>query len=90
MSRAPAVESRQKLSPPELARRWGVSAEKVRTWVRTGELKAVNGATRPGERPRFLIDIVDLAEFEARRLVVATPAAPRRRRRRDIGVTKYF
>ena len=81
--------SRTKLSPPQIARRWGVSPQKILAWIGSGELRAINAATRLGGRPRFLIDVADLAVFEQRRAVVATPAAVRRRRR-DIGITKFF
>ena len=81
--------SRTKLSPPQIARRWGVSPQKMLAWIGSGELRAINAATRLGGRPRFLIDVADLAAFEERRAVVATPAAVRRRRR-DIGITKFF
>ena len=81
--------SRTKMRPSEVARRWGVSTEKILVWIRSGELRAIDAATRRGGRPRYLIDITDLAAFEANRTVVAVPAT-RRRRRRDIGVTKYF
>jgi excisionase family DNA binding protein len=36
---------KKKLTPPEIARLWGVSADKVLTWIRSGELKAMNAAT---------------------------------------------
>ena len=90
MSRTPAAPDRTKLSPPEVARRWGVSAEKVIAWIRSGELRAIDAATHRGGRPRYLVDLVDLAEFEAKRAVVATPATHRRRRRKDPAVIQYF
>jgi excisionase family DNA binding protein len=65
---------RSKLTPPEVARLWGVSPDKVLAWIAGGELRAVNAATRPGGRPRWLIDRADLAAFEAAR--AARPAAP--------------
>jgi excisionase family DNA binding protein len=74
-------KSRIKLTPPEVAQRWGISPEKVITWIRSGELRALNAATRPGGRPRYLIDEADLAEFESRRSV--QPVNPKRHRKRN-------
>jgi excisionase family DNA binding protein len=58
---------RTKLTPPELARRWGVSSDKVRAWIESGELRAINLATRPSGRPRYRIDLADVLAFEQRR-----------------------
>jgi len=83
--------SRTKLSPPQIARRWGVSPQKILAWIRSGELRAIDAATHRGGRPRYLVDIADLAAFEQRRAVVVPPATRRcRRRRRDAGITVYF
>lgn len=59
--------SQTKLTPPELARRWKVSADKVLHWIRSGQLRAINAATDPGGKPRYLIDIADIAAFEEKR-----------------------
>lgn len=63
--------TKRKLTPPEIARRFGVDSAKVHAWIRSGELKAIDGATRKGERPRFLVDVDDLRAFEQSRTVVA-------------------
>lgn len=59
---------RRKLTPPEVAEMWGVSNDKILAFIRSGELRAINAAT-PGrsQRPRYLIDLDDLADFERRR-----------------------
>lgn len=64
---------RRKLTVPQLARIWGVSPNKVTCFVRNGELRAVNLATKRHGRPRFAIDVQDVAEFEKSRQV--QPAA---------------
>ncbi|MCE9556755.1 MAG: helix-turn-helix domain-containing protein [Planctomycetes bacterium] len=79
---------RQKISPAEVARRWGIKPTKVLTWIRAGELRAIDAATVRGGRPRFLIDLEDLAAFEAAR-AVTPPAAPTTRRRR-LATKEYF
>jgi excisionase family DNA binding protein len=79
---------RKKLTPPTIARLWGISADKVLAWVRSGELRAANVATRPGGRPRYLIDEKDLEEFEAGRAVVARTTT--KRRKHASSVIEYF
>lgn len=62
-----AVIKRTKLTPPQVARQWGISPEKVVGWIRSGELRAIDASKLRGHRPRYLIDVADLAEFEKRR-----------------------
>lgn len=82
--------SRCKLTPPEVARRWGIAADKVIGWIRSGELQAIDASARRGGRPRYLIDVGDLKVFEqARRVQPPAHVAPRRRRR-DENVIKFF
>jgi excisionase family DNA binding protein len=81
-------ETRTKLSPPELAGRWGISVDKVLAWIRRGELRAINIALSATGRPRWRIDLQDVREFEHRR--AATPPAPARQRRRAQEVVEYF
>jgi excisionase family DNA binding protein len=77
-----------KLTPPQLATRWGVSPDKVLEWIHTGELRATNLATRRVGRPRWRIDWADVVAFEEAR--VAIPATPRRRRRQPNDTIFYF
>jgi hypothetical protein len=81
--------SRQKISPPELAARWGIDPAKVIAWIRAGELRAIDASTHPGGRPRYLIDVADILIFEQRRSATPAPAAPRRRRKPE-GVIEFF
>ncbi len=76
-----ATIEKQKFTPPEIARLWGVSVEKVVAYIRSGELRAINAAT-PGrnQRPRYLIDVIDLEDFERRRTVGPAPKLPPRRK----------
>lgn len=87
---SPAHTSRCKLRPPEVARRYGVSLDKVHAWIKSGELRAFNAAVSRSTRPRFLIDEADLLAFEQSRAVV--PPAPRLARRRKAipRVGKFF
>jgi hypothetical protein len=84
-----AASKRTKLSPPQLAAQWGVDVHKIIGWIRSGELRAINVATTRTGRPRYLIDQVDIALFEAARVV--QPPTPRIRRRRiDPDVIQFF
>ena len=84
-----APSHKTKLSPPQLAAQWGIDVAKVLTWIKAGELRAINAATTRTGRPRYLIDQADIATFEAGRAV--QPPAPRIRRRRvDPNVIQFF
>ena len=83
--------SQPKLTPVQIAKRYGVSADKVRGWIYSGELRAINVATRPGGRPRYAIDEADLLEFESRRQVQPQENPPRSRRTKAPGnVIEFF
>jgi Helix-turn-helix domain len=78
-------------SPPAVAKKFGIDPEKVATWIRNGELRAINVATRIGGRPRWRILPEDLEAFLLSRQSPAAPTrrAPRRRRN-PAEVTEYF
>ena len=84
-----ATSKRTKLTPPQLAAAWGIDVAKVLHWIKAGELRAINVATDRNGRPRYAIDVADIAVFEASRAV--QPPAPRiRRRRADPNVIAFF
>ena len=75
------------MTPPQVGRRCQVSADKVRGWIASGELRAVDLAARRGGQPRWRIDPVDLEAFLARRAainVTQTKAAGKRGRAADV------
>ena len=80
---------RGKLTPPEIARLYGVSPDKVLGWIRAGELRAINIATKLGGRPRYLVDRIDLNAFETQRQVIPDPSPNRKRRHRDSNVIEF-
>ena len=83
--------SRIKMTPPQLAEMWGVSADKIVSFIRSGELRAIDISTNLGGRPRFLIDKRDIEAFELSRTVIPPPPRQRRRRRRrDPAIREYF
>lgn len=77
-------------TPSELARRYGVSPDKVLAWIRAGELQAVNVATRRTGRPRYVILPEAISDFEASRSVVPRHRVARKRRASDPKVIQYF
>lgn len=68
------------LTPPQLARRWGVAAEKVNALINSGQLRAVNLAVNPKGRPRYRIYLSEIERFETTRM--SKPPAPKVRHRR--------
>ena len=86
------ADLRQKMSPPKLAKQWGVSPDKIIAFIKSGELPAIDVSTNRGSpRPRFLIDIADVEAFEMSRAVIPpAPKTKRRRRRRDPAIREYF
>ena len=84
-------KERRKFTPRQLAALWGIAPDKVLAWIRSGELKAINGCTVASSVPRYLIDINDIEDFERRRCVAPAPAKPsRRRRRKHSDLPDYF
>src|SRR5437667_12869674 len=72
------------LTVRDLARRYRVGADKVRSWIARGELAAINTAATLCGRPRWVVTADTLAEFERRR-TGGPPAKPARRcKRREL------
>jgi excisionase family DNA binding protein len=68
-------------TPNELARVLRVSPDRIRAWIKSGELQAVNVSQHRCSRPRFVVLPHHLAEFERDRQVGPPPKAPRRRKK---------
>jgi excisionase family DNA binding protein len=69
-------------TPNELARLLRVSPDRIRAWIKAGELGAIDTARHRCGRPRYVILPVHLEEFERRRRAATTPTKPAARRRR--------
>jgi hypothetical protein len=69
------------LTVREVARRYRVGEDKIRSWIGRGELAAVNVASALCGRPRWVVLPESLAEFEKRRAGGPPPKKPQRRRK---------
>lgn len=76
------------LTVREVARRYRVGQDKVRGWIRRGELAALNTASSLCGRQQLRITVEALAAFEQRR-TAGPPSKPQRRRRRPM-TTDYY
>jgi transposase len=65
----------------DVAQRYRVSPDRVRAWIRRGELKGLNTRDLRCGRPRFVVTHESLADFERSRQA-ATPEAPKPKRRK--------
>lgn len=74
-------------SPPQLAKLWAVSPEKVRRWIEAGELAGANVGDR--DRPRYRIAEADAAAFWSSRQTRKAAAITRRRTLGQRPVTEY-
>jgi excisionase family DNA binding protein len=69
------------LTPSELARVLRVSPDRIRAWIKAGELGAIDVARHRCGRPRYVVLPHHLAEFERRRRAATAPRPPRQRKR---------
>ena len=75
----PAIDAKP-WTPPEIAKHLGIKAEKVLTWIRAGELRAFNVATKQGGRPLWRVKLADLESFIAKRSTSPPRPKPARSR----------
>jgi excisionase family DNA binding protein len=64
----------------ELARLLRVSTDKIRAWIRTGRLPAINTASASCRRPRYVV-LPDQLEAFAKHQQAGAPERPARARR---------
>jgi hypothetical protein len=65
----------------DVARRYRVSPDRVRGWIRSRRLAAVNTAAARCGRPRFVVTPEAMRAFEAAASACPPPAPPKRRKR---------
>lgn len=83
------ADHNQGYTPRELARLLRVSPDRVRAWIVSGEMQAINTARVRCGRPRYVILPHHLREWEERRRA-APPKPPPRRPRRQAAVIDYY
>lgn len=76
-----SVPPKRGLTVAEVATRHRVGEERVRGWIASGALRAINTADVACGKPRYVILPEALAEFEQSRTAGPPPKVPRRRRR---------
>jgi hypothetical protein len=76
-------------TPNELAKLLRVGPDRVRAWIKSGELPAVNVAVARCGKPRFVVLPHQLAEFTRRRAAGTVPKPPKRRRP-PAGAVDYY
>jgi hypothetical protein len=77
------------LTVEEAAKRYRVSPDKIRAWIKSGQLKAINTTDVACARPRFVVLPESLRDFEQRRGVGSSPKSPPKRRR-QAGQIDYY
>jgi excisionase family DNA binding protein len=77
--------------PVEISHRLGINVSKVLSWIRCGDLRAVNVVGKLGGRPRWRISVADLDAFlETRAAKPPPPRLKKRRSSKDLRVVEYF
>jgi hypothetical protein len=75
---------RRGMTTRELSRFLRVGRDRVRRWIASGQLQAVNLADYPSARAKYVVLPEHLAAFLKGRSAAPPPKAPRRRRRLEI------
>lgn len=89
---APQAPLHGYLSVREVAGDLGVSESKIVTWIRCGQLPAIDVSLRgaSGRRPRWRIGRQQLEVFLAARSALVPSPVPRRRRPKQPDVIEFF
>jgi hypothetical protein len=77
----PPLKPLRGLTVADLARRYRVGEDKIRGWIKRGELRALNTAGVRCGKPRYVVTPEALEAFERGRQAAAPKPAPRRKRR---------
>jgi hypothetical protein len=68
----------------DLAARYRVGPDKIRGWIKRGELTAINTGSVLCGRSRFIVTADALEKFERARSTTPTPKIKKRKRRAEI------
>ena len=82
--------AKELLRPSEVAKELRVSAFKVIGWIRAGELRASNVASKSSIRPQWLVPREAVDDFLAARQVYKMPKPEPRFRPEGIALKKFF
>jgi hypothetical protein len=88
--REPAAATAYGFTVTDVAKRYRVGPDKVRSWIRRGELSAVNTADAVCGKPRFVITPEALERFEAGRLAATAPPKAAKRRKPPKGLVDFY
>lgn len=77
------------LTVADIAKRFRVSPDKVRGWIRRGELHALNTSDIRCGKPRFVVTPDSLVAFERGRQA-ATPTTPKPQRRKQTHIIDFY
>jgi hypothetical protein len=72
----------------DLARRWRIGEDKIRAFLRRGELVGLNVAANMSGKPQWRVTVESVEQFERKR-TSAPPPKPQRRRRSPALVDYY-
>jgi hypothetical protein len=76
------------LTVADIAARYRVGPDKVRAWIKNGELAAITTSTALCGRPRYVVPADSLEAFERRRAVA--PRTKVKRRRKVQAIVDYY
>jgi excisionase family DNA binding protein len=74
----------------DLAKRFRVGKDKVRAWIRRGELSALNTADWRCGRPRYVVTAEGLTDFERRRRAALSDAPKPKRRKKSSDFVDFY
>jgi predicted site-specific integrase-resolvase len=78
-------------SAKDVADRYGVDARTVLFWIKSGELRAINGSRKiNSKKPRWRITQESIEAFELLRGSTRPPAKANRRRQRPPDVIEFY
>jgi hypothetical protein len=78
-------------TPPQLAKEWGVDADKILGWIRSGQSIAINMVTTTGGRPRYRISAEEAQAFQKRRSSASPPqSSPRTKPSKDDDTIEFY
>jgi excisionase family DNA binding protein len=85
----PAGRPATGLTPNELAKLLRVSPDRIRGWIKAGEMPALNVASARCRRPKYVVLPHHLQQFEhSRQAAVPKPAL--RRKKKATGVVDFY